>query len=145
MQESVPIRLQIDMVQTDTEGDETGLALYTAGSYRQDGDAHLLEYEDTSPGGIVGTTRLQLQGGQVLLTRSQDPTSQMFFKAGMPSQNRVESPQGRLNVDVFPLTVQYGIDENGGEVRLVYELSADGQAIGVNHLHLKFSREKAPS
>lgn len=97
-----------------------------------------LEYEESELSGMDGTiTRIHLNGGHVEMERTGSSQSYFIFHEGKKFFGSYQTPLGNVEMGMFPLRVDYQLDEHGGKVDLQYLLEL-GQSRSMNHLLLSF-------
>lgn len=137
-----PIDVLLSIVgnQTDIEGEQTRVELFTEGELIALGSgAWRLQYDETEISGMAGsTTALTLQNGQIQLERSGTHSTVMMFEQDKASTLLYVTPAGVLEMEITPTRVQYQIDGHQGSLHLEYALDIQGQHAGSNQMTVHF-------
>jgi uncharacterized beta-barrel protein YwiB (DUF1934 family) len=137
--EEKEVMLSIVGTQSAPDGEEATVELLTKGTYRRQGDVHTLEYVETDPNSRADSkTTITLDGPCVSLLRQGASFSQMFFEEGRKYVSSFHTPLGDMTVGVFPLSVAYRLEENGGEVDLQYQMDWAGKFANLNQFNVNF-------
>ena len=105
-------------------------------------DGMVLAYEETALTGMEGTTtRFQIQGPQVILTRSGTVNSQMVFEEGRQHTSLYETPFGELSVDIQTSVLKYNLTERGGLMEIKYSIAVEHTVTGRNCFKIRVRRK----
>ena len=108
-----------------------GELLETEGGY-------VLRYWEQEGSGLEGTeTALEIQPGQIVLTRTGAVRSQMVFRKGHRHLSSYETPYGEMSLAVHTRRMEIALDSQGGEIQLEYAIEMGGQLAGVNLFRIK--------
>lgn len=119
-------------------GQEESIEVVTPGTFYKKGDAYYVVYDETEISGMQGTTTtLKIEEGKVSLIRFGTTSSRVNFKAGFKDVSLYRTPYGVMEFCVNPETVDININDDGGEIKLVYELGDSGQKASANELLIK--------
>ena len=95
--------------------DPDATELMTEGTMTLTENGMVLAYEETALTGMEGTTTsFQIQGPQVILTRSGTVNSQMVFEEGRQHTSLYETPFGEMSVDIQTSVLKHNLTERGG-------------------------------
>lgn len=138
MQADKKITLAIQGLQSDPSHETDESQLITSGYLTLSGDTARLQYEedDEESGHIV--TQIELGQGMVRVNRSGPFHANFAFKKGCQCKSVFMTPVGRLKMEAFPTDVDYTIGEEEGSVKLSYQLSMQGQYVGLNHIRINY-------
>ena len=105
-------------------------------------DGMVLSYEETALTGMEGTTtRFQIQGPRVILTRSGAVNSQMVFEAGRQHTSLYETPFGELSVDIQTSVLKHNLTERGGLMEIKYSIAVEHTVTGRNCFKIRVRRK----
>ncbi|MDP4094127.1 MAG: DUF1934 domain-containing protein [Bacillota bacterium] len=127
--------------QTYEDQDGGSLELVTEGKYYKKGDAYYITYKESKVTGMEGTTTtLKVVDGVVTLMRFGSVNSHFIFERGQKHISYYDTSQGAFTVGVFANNVSINVNDNGGEIKVGYELEIDNNKSGENDFHM-FIRE----
>ena len=107
--------------------------LMTEGTMTLTEDGMVLAYQETALTGMEGTTtRFQVQGPRVILTRSGTVNSQMVFEEGRQHTSLYETPFGELSVDIQTSVLKHNLTERGGLMEIKYSIAVEHTVTGRN-------------
>ena len=116
--------------------------LMTEGTMTLTEDGMVLSYEETALTGMEGTTtRFQIQGPRVILTRSGAVNSQMVFEAGRQHTSLYETPFGGLSVDIQTSVLKHNLTERGGLMEIKYSIAVEHTVTGRNCFKIRVRRK----
>ena len=102
----------------------------------------VLAYEETALTGMEGTTTsFQIQGPQVILTRSGTVNSQMVFEEGRQHTSLYETPFGELSVDIQTSVLKHNLTERGGLMEIKYSIAVEHTVTGRNCFKIRVRRK----
>ena len=105
-------------------------------------DGMVLAYEETALTGMEGTTtRFQVQGPRVILTRSGTVNSQMVFEEGRQHTSLYETPFGELSVDIQTSVLKHNLTERGGLMEIKYSIAVEHTVTGRNCFKIRVRRK----
>lgn len=117
------------------DGQEESVEMITPGKLYSKEDAYYVVYEETEVSGMEGTTTTLKIGNQnVSLIRFGTVSSKLNFKRGVKDVSLYKTPYGILEVVVNPKEVDIDVNEEGGQIRLVYDLEPAGLKSSKNEL-----------
>jgi len=116
--------------------------LMTEGTMTLTEDGMVLAYEETALTGMEGTTtRFQVQGPRVILTRSGTVNSQMVFEEGRQHTSLYETPFGELSVDIQTSVLKHNLTERGGLMEIKYSIAVEHTVTGRNCFKIRVRRK----
>ena len=116
--------------------------LMTEGTMTLTEDGMVLAYEETALTGMEGTTtRFQVQGPRVILTRSGTVNSQMVFEEGRQHTSLYETPFGELSVDIQTSVLKHNLTERGGLMEIKYSIAVEQTVTGRNCFKIRVRRK----
>ena len=116
--------------------------LMTEGTMTLTEDGMVLAYEETALTGMEGTTtRFQVQGPRVILTRSGTVNSQMVFEEGRQHTSLYETPFGELSVDIQTSVLKHNLTERGGLMEIKYSIAMEHTVTGRNCFKIRVRRK----
>ena len=116
--------------------------LMTEGTMTLTEDGMVLAYEETALTGMEGTTtRFQIRGPRVILTRSGTVNSQMVFEEGRQHTSLYETPFGELSVDIQTSVLRHNLTERGGLMEIKYSIAVEHTVTGRNCFKIRVRRK----
>ena len=138
----LPVLLSIRGEQYFDGIDPDATELMTEGSMVLTGDGMVLTYEESQLTGMEGTTtRFQIKGPQVILTRSGTVNSQMVFEEGRQHTSLYETPFGELSVDIQTSVLKHNLTERGGLMEIKYSIAVEHTVTGRNCFKIRVRRK----
>ena len=140
--EKLPVLLSIRGEQYFDGIDPDAQELMTEGTMTLTEDGMVLAYEETALTGMEGTTtRFQVQGPRVILTRSGTVNSQMVFEEGRQHTSLYETPFGELSVDIQNSVLKHNLTERGGLMEIKYSIAVEHTVTGRNCFKIRVRRK----
>ena len=122
--------------------DPDATELMTEGTMTLTENGMVLAYEETALTGMEGTTTsFQIQGSQVILTRSGTVNSQMVFEEGRQHTSLYETPFGELSVDIQTSVLKHNLTERGGLMEIKYSIAVEHTVTGRNCFKIRVRRK----
>ena len=141
-QEKLPVMLSIRGEQYFDGIDPDAQELMTEGTMTLTEDGMVLAYQETALTGMEGTTtRFQVQGPRVILTRSGTVNSQMVFEEGRQHTSLYETPFGELSVDIQTSVLKHNLTERGGLMEIKYSIAVEHTVTGRNCFKIRVRRK----
>ena len=141
-QEKLPVMLSIRGEQYFDGIDPDATELMTEGTMTLTENGMVLAYEETALTGMEGTTTsFQIQGPQVILTRSGTVNSQMVFEEGRQHTSLYETPFGELSVDIQTSVLKHNLTERGGLMEIKYSIAVEHTVTGRNCFKIRVRRK----
>ena len=140
--EPLPVMLSIRGEQYFDGIDPDAQELMTEGTMTLTEDGMVLAYEETALTGMEGTTtRFQIRGPRVILTRSGTVNSQMVFEEGRQHTSLYETPFGELSVDIQTSVLKHNLTERGGLMEIKYSIAVEHTVTGRNCFKIRVRRK----
>ena len=141
-QGKLPVMLSIRGEQYFDGIDPDATELMTEGTMTLTENGMVLAYEETALTGMEGTTTsFQIQGPQVILTRSGTVNSQMVFEEGRQHTSLYETPFGELSVDIQTSVLKHNLTERGGLMEIKYSIAVEHTVTGRNCFKIRVRRK----
>ena len=141
-QGKLPVMLTIRGEQYFDGIDPDATELMTEGTMTLTENGMVLAYEETALTGMEGTTTsFQIQGPQVILTRSGTVNSQMVFEEGRQHTSLYETPFGELSVDIQTSVLKHNLTERGGLMEIKYSIAVEHTVTGRNCFKIRVRRK----
>ena len=141
-QEKLPVMLSIRGEQYFDGIDPDATELMTEGTMTLTENGMVLAYEETALTGMEGTTTsFQIQGPQVILTRSGTVNSQMVFEEGRQHTSLYETPFGELSVDIQTSVLKHNLTERGGLMEIKYSIAVEHTVTGRTCFKIRVRRK----
>ena len=116
--------------------------LMTEGTMTLTEDGMVLAYQETALTGMEGTTtRFQIRGPRVILTRSGTVNSQMALEEGRQHTSLYETPFGELSVDIQTSVLKHNLTERGGLMEIKYSIAVEHTVTGRNCFKIRVRRK----
>ena len=140
--EPLPVMLSIRGEQYFDGIDPDAQELMTEGTMTLTEDGMVLAYQETAITGMEGTTtRFQIRGPRVILTRSGTVNSQMVFEEGRQHTSLYETPFGELSVDIQTSVLKHNLTERGGLMEIKYSIAVEHTVTGRNCFKIRVRRK----
>ena len=140
--EPLPVMLSIRGEQYFDGIDPDATELMTEGTMVLTEDGMVLAYQETALTGMEGTTtRFQIRGPRVILTRSGTVNSQMVFEEGRQHTSLYETPFGELSVDIQTSVLKHNLTERGGLMEIKYSIAVEHTVTGRNCFKIRVRRK----
>ena len=140
--DAFPVMLSIRGEQYFDGIDPDAQELMTEGTMTLTEDGMVLAYQETALTGMEGTTTsFQIQGPQVILTRSGTVNSQMVFEEGRQHTSLYETPFGELSVDIQTSVLKHNLTERGGLMEIKYSIAVEHTVTGRNCFKIRVRRK----
>ncbi|MCI6321240.1 MAG: DUF1934 domain-containing protein [Clostridiales bacterium] len=140
--EPLPVMLSIRGEQYFDGIDPDAQELMTEGTMTLTEDGMVLAYQETALTGMEGTTtRFQIRGPRVILTRSGTVNSQMVFEEGRQHTSLYETPFGELSVDIQTSVLKHNLTERGGLMEIKYSIAVEHTVTGRNCFKIRVRRK----
>ena len=122
--------------------DPDGTELMTEGVLETTEEGLRFGYQESQLTGMEGTTTsFQIQGPQVILTRSGTVNSQMVFEEGRQHTSLYETPFGELSVDIQTSVLKHNLTERGGLMEIKYSIAVEHTVTGRNCFKIRVRRK----
>ena len=140
--EPLPVMLSIRGEQYFDGIDPDAQELMTEGTMTLTEDGMVLAYQETALTGMEGTTtRFQVQGPRVILTRSGTVNSQMVFEEGKQHTSLYGTLFGELSVDIQTSRLRHNLTARGGILEIRYTIAVEHTVTGRNCFKIRVRRK----
>ena len=128
------------------DGQEGTLELVTEGTFFQDDQSYVLEYQESEISGMKGTTtRITLDARSMSLERSGTYNAHFFFEKWKTYRGQYTTPFGEISLELF--STDFGVDVDSGalkgKVDVEYEMQV-GDTRTSNQLMVSFRSRALP-
>ncbi len=136
-------RVVIKIRGTQGLGDDKDIIEFaTEGTLRQIGDDFVLCYFD---GAVIENERIKTKltaSGQksVTLERTGAINSKLYIENGVRNSCFYSVPEGNLTLGIYGKEIKNTLNENGGEIKMVYTLDTDLKLISENSVEISVLR-----
>jgi len=118
-----------------SSGDDD-IELMTEGKLFIDNGRYMVEYDESPVTGMMGTrTSMSIDDGIITVVRRGKINSNFIFTKGQRQDSLYETEFGNLMMSVYTNDVDINFDENGGEVKVEYQVDM-ANGFGKNYLHM---------
>lgn len=115
------------------DGDETVMELTTEGTFRKFEGDYIVTYSEEQEGGGKTKTLLTVQkNNSVILERRGGLNSRLIITKGERNNCLYAIPQGSLTLGIYGKEVTSTLTENGGSLRMAYNIDANLTPISEN-------------
>lgn len=115
------------------DGDETVMELTTEGTFRKFEGDYIVTYSEEQEGGGKTKTLLTVQkNNSVILERRGGLNSRLIIAKGERNNCLYAIPQGSLTLGIYGKEVTSTLTENGGSLRMAYNIDANLTPISEN-------------
>lgn len=123
------------------EGEQgEAIQLLTTGEWTHEKGIDLIRYEEAlEDGGNRTQVLLSLQDGGVTMLRQGAYETNMVFRKGQRYESQYTTPFGTMEMAIFCTKVNYSIREQGGALRLHYQLDLNGQYASMHQMEMRFA------
>jgi uncharacterized beta-barrel protein YwiB (DUF1934 family) len=117
--------------------DANVLELVTEGRYYKKGGTYYITYKESEVTGMDGTTTtLKVSDGIVTLMRFGSVNSQFIFQKGQKHVSYYDTTYGAFTIGVFTNDLNINVGDEGGEIKVDYEIEIDNNKSGDNDFHM---------
>lgn len=125
--------ISVKGIQTAEDSDQNVMELVTEGRYYKKDDAYYVTYKESEVTGMEGTTTtLRVSDGVVTLMRMGSVNSHFVFQQGQKHVSYYDTEHGAFTIGVLANEVDIRMDDDGGEIRVGYQLEVDNNKSGEN-------------
>lgn len=123
---------QVDNPDTDE------ISLTTEGRYYLKNGSYYLVYDESEVTGFADTrTTVKVNPREVTVTRSGKYPSMMTFEKGQRHMSLYETDYGPLTICVATKSIDWKLDEMGGEIRVSYDIEVQHAYMSTNSLTIE--------
>jgi len=104
------------------------LELVTEGTYKKNGDAHFISFQESAMTGMEGTTTtIEASGDMLTLVRNGSINSQFIFQQGKKHLSYYDTSNGAFTIGITARNVEIDIGEHSGNIRIGYEMAINDE------------------
>lgn len=144
----VLISIQSNAHREDVKEDEA-MTMVTSGQMTLEESKATVRYEETLDESMPAQpVEVTVAEDCVTLIRGGAYETQMVFRIGSRYEGQYHTPFGDMELAVYCTSLDYEVDEQGGIIRLSYQLDLNGQFAAAHNLVLRLLRrgnEDAPA
>ncbi|AEG61921.1 DUF1934 domain-containing protein [Desulforamulus ruminis] len=131
------VRVTVKGTRTHENNDQEVIELLSPGTCHYKGNQYYILYKESSFAGMEDcTTTLRTDGKTVTIIRSGSVNSRQVFEEGKAHRSVYQTSFGCLDITVLPRRVDVDLTEQGGSIKLEYELELNDSKIGTNVLEI---------
>lgn len=138
MQCEKPVMLCVQGVKSDVMHVMDESQLMVRGKLCINEDGARIQYEESDEEFGEVSTEIVLRDGTVNINRDGGYMSNLVLKKGCECKSVFMTPFGRFEINAFSTDVEYEIGEDEGNINLSYQLSMQGETMGLNHIRIKY-------
>ena len=126
--------ISIKGTQSYEQQEDDVIELVTEGRLEREDEGHFtLSYQESEVTGLEGTlTTFQIEPERITLMRLGGVNSEMVFELGRRHLSMYDTPYGALAMGVNTRELSAALDEQGGQIRIVYDIELDHALAGRN-------------
>lgn len=129
--------ISVKGMQVSDDSEPNIMELITEGKYYSQDGAYYVTYNESEVTGMSGTTTtLKVADGIVTLMRFGSVNSHFVFQRGQKHVSYYDTEHGAFTIAVIANEVDICVDDNGGEIRVGYQLEVDNNKTGENDFHM---------
>ncbi|MDR3086058.1 MAG: DUF1934 domain-containing protein [Christensenellaceae bacterium] len=131
------VLLEVQGLRSGPQNESDESVLMVRGRLQIDEELVRLSYEEAGEDGLF-LTAIEIADGMVNLCREGPFSSNLALRKGCQSKSVFETPLGRFEIEAFSTFLSYELGENEGKLRLSYQLTMQGEQMGLNHLSIAY-------
>lgn len=136
-------RAIISIISNSSIEDADTIEVVSPGQYIKLDKGYKAIYEETELSGMEGTTTtLTIRDEEVILEREGTTTTKMVFNEDEPSVSLYNTPYGMLEITVSTSDLYVDMDDDGGELKIEYDMAIAGQMPMNTSLTLKVKTQE---
>lgn len=118
----------ISIVSNASMEEEEKIEVVSPGKFLKKEDCYTVIYEETEISGMAGTTTtVNIYENKVVLVREGSTSTKMEFDKENPAISLYNTPYGMLELTICTNLLNIDINENGGLVKIEYDMAISGQ------------------
>lgn len=128
----------ITIVSNASVSDGEKIEVLSPGQYIKMEDGYKVVYEETELSGMEGTTTMiTIRNKEVILEREGSTSTKMVFNESDPSVSLYNTPYGMLEITIDTRKLKVNMQDDGGDIEIVYDMAVSGQVPLKTSLSLK--------
>lgn len=133
----------ISVLSKQSKEDKDTIEVVTPGEFYKEGECYCAVYEETEISGMEGTTTtLKIYPDKFSLIRMGTTNTSMEFQKDVDNISLYDTPYGTLELKIETTDLKIGVDENGGEIFINYNMSIAGQKPQITMLKINIKSQK---
>lgn len=129
--------ISVKGTQASDSQDSSAMELVTEGKYCRKDNAYYVTYNESEVTGMKGTTTtLKIMDGVVTLIRAGSVNSHFVFQQGQKHISYYDTEYGAFTIGVLANEVDVNMNDNGGEIRVGYQIEIDNNNTGENDFYM---------
>ena len=136
--------ISIKGTQSYEQQEDDVIELVTEGRLEREDEGHFtLSYQESEVTGLEGTlTTFQIEPARITLLRLGGVNSEMVFELGRRHLSMYDTPYGALAMGVNTRELSAALDEQGGQIRIVYDIELDHALAGRNTFDIQIRQAR---
>ncbi|BFK86472.1 DUF1934 domain-containing protein [Pseudoflavonifractor sp. DSM 107456] len=136
--------ISIKGTQSYEQQEDDVIELVTEGRLEREDEGHFtLSYQESEVTGLEGTlTTFQIEPERITLMRLGGVNSEMVFELGRRHLSMYDTPYGALAMGVNTRELSAALDEQGGQIRIVYDIELDHALAGRNTFDIQIRQAR---
>jgi len=134
----IPVLVSIHSTARREDGSEEPVSLLTSGALLLEDERARIIYEETldedMPPQPVTVT---VEDDMLMMQRDGDYATQLIFRRGQRYEGIYRTPFGEMDVAVFCTRLSYDLNEDGGEIVLMYQMDMNGTFAAMHQMHMQ--------
>jgi len=133
----------ISIISNSNIEDGDTIEVVSPGQYIKLDNGYRAVYEETELSGMEGTTTtLTIKDKEVILEREGTTSTKMVFNEEEPSVSLYNTPYGMLEITVSTSNLSVDMNDEGGELKIDYDMAIAGQMPMNTSLSLKVKTQE---
>ncbi len=134
----IPVLVSIQSCARRDDESEEPISMLTAGTLVLDDDTATVTYQEILDESIPPqTVHVTAKDDAVIMQRDGDYATQMVFHRGQRYEGVYQTPFGSMDMAIFCTRLQYDVNEDGGNIDLMYQMDLNGQFAGMHQMHIQ--------
>ena len=136
--------ISIKGTQSYEQQEDDVIELVTEGRLEREDEGHFtLSYQESEVTGLEGTlTTFQIEPERITLMRLGGVNSEIVFELGRRHLSMYDTPYGALAMGVNTRELSAALDEQGGQIRIVYDIELDHALAGRNTFDIQIRQAR---
>ena len=136
--------ISIKGTQSYEQQEDDVIELVTEGRLEREDEGHFtLSYQESEVTGLEGTlTTFQIEPERITLMCLGGVNSEMVFELGRRHLSMYDTPYGALAMGVNTRELSAALDEQGGQIRIVYDIELDHALAGRNTFDIQIRQAR---
>ncbi len=109
--------------------------------YKKDGK-YYITYKESELTGLTGSTTMKIEPHKVTLMHSKPHASELIFEKGRRHVSLYETGQGALTIAVSTESIENGLVDSGGSLKVQYAIEVNHAIAGINSFTVSVKEAK---